>query len=373
MPAAVPTPDEVLTELRKITASASFTVKPHLCRFLEFITDEALAGHESEIKQTTIADAVYRTDRNQGSELEPKVRNAAAELRKRLAAYYAAEGASDPVTINIPIGTYVPQFAHSEARRLHRERRGRSWELAVPVVGIMLLVVVCLGVGVFRWSKPRSKGVHEFGSLYADAYDAFDHSQNARAIALMDRAIDRNPGNADFWHLRGMCYRRLRKIDPALRDLTMSIRLRPGYPYSYYERGAAFNALGRHDDAIQDLDTAIKIGGSEAKSDLFYQERGTAHYKLRSGPESASHLEQALQDFDEAARRNPKNGWAFAARGALYLHRKQFCEAGRDFDRAQTLLPPDRWVLNDSAAAWDGCGDLARAARYRERAKNLPE
>jgi hypothetical protein len=95
---------------QKVVTSTHFARSPLLSKFLLFVVAESLEGREGEITEHQIGVQVF--DRRLGySTVEDNiVRNYARQLRKRLAEYYAGEGCSEPLRIDIPVGGYVPVF-----------------------------------------------------------------------------------------------------------------------------------------------------------------------------------------------------------------------------------------------------------------------
>lgn len=106
-----PVPQELVKEaLDKLLASRHFRNAPSACRFLQYVVETTLDGQGDEIKEYRIGVDVF----DRGDEFDPKidtiVRVEGSRLRKRLAEFYQQEGASDPVRIEIPRGTYQPVF-----------------------------------------------------------------------------------------------------------------------------------------------------------------------------------------------------------------------------------------------------------------------
>jgi hypothetical protein len=103
-----------------VVASAHFSRAPLLTRFLLHIVAETIEGCEQEITEHRIGVRVFDRPAGYRTVEDNIVRNYARQLRKRLADYYAAEGANDAVRIDIPLGGYVPAF-HSAAKTEHKE------------------------------------------------------------------------------------------------------------------------------------------------------------------------------------------------------------------------------------------------------------
>jgi hypothetical protein len=79
--------------------------------FLCFVVERVLAGDVRSLKAYTIGVEALgrRIDFNPAT--DAIVRVEAGRLRESLACYYEGEGATDPVIIDMPRGSYVPRFA----------------------------------------------------------------------------------------------------------------------------------------------------------------------------------------------------------------------------------------------------------------------
>lgn len=103
-------PDRLRAELDRVTASAGFRESPSLSSLLQFVVSRELEGRGGEVKESTIAIEVFGRGADFDGRLDNSVRVNASRLRSKLAAYYADEGRGDEVVIEIPRGSYVPQF-----------------------------------------------------------------------------------------------------------------------------------------------------------------------------------------------------------------------------------------------------------------------
>jgi TolB-like protein/Flp pilus assembly protein TadD len=100
----------VRRELELMASSKTFGQIDRLQRFLTYIVEEKLQGRESQLKEYPIGIEVFGRDASFDPRLDPIVRVQARRLRLRLAAYYAQEGQSDSVVIELPKGGYTPIF-----------------------------------------------------------------------------------------------------------------------------------------------------------------------------------------------------------------------------------------------------------------------
>src|SRR5580700_2825118 len=106
----VPKAEEIRAAVERIVASSGFVRSPQLVAFLRFVVDSTLCGDTVHIKSYTIGvEALGRGERFD-PQIDPIVRVEAARLRKALASFFAGQGAGSPVTIEIPLGGYVPRF-----------------------------------------------------------------------------------------------------------------------------------------------------------------------------------------------------------------------------------------------------------------------
>src|SRR6266567_2267178 len=105
-----PCDEPVRGELERILASKGFVSATRLRRFLTYVVEQRLAGRIDGIKELVLGIEVF----DRPSDFDPRtdtiVRVEAGKLRKRLQEYYDTEGATSVVRIEIPKGTYVPQF-----------------------------------------------------------------------------------------------------------------------------------------------------------------------------------------------------------------------------------------------------------------------
>lgn len=100
---------DVLAQVKRILASRRFErVQQRGRDFLTHIVSKVLLGQADQIKETTIAMAVFGEPADFDPAETAKVRVAAADLRLRLTAYAEQEDKDDPVTILVPPSTYVP-------------------------------------------------------------------------------------------------------------------------------------------------------------------------------------------------------------------------------------------------------------------------
>ena len=107
-------PGEVRAALSEILQSEAFSSSKRCCDFLSYVVEHTLTGQRQELKERTIAVAVFGRDPSYDSHEDAIVRIKASEVRKRLGHYYAGEGKRALIHISLPRGGYVPIFGRPE-------------------------------------------------------------------------------------------------------------------------------------------------------------------------------------------------------------------------------------------------------------------
>lgn len=110
---AAPTAAEVRAALERILGSRCFNQAGRASDFLRFVVEQTLTGHGRNLKGYVIATAVFGRPADFDAQSDPLVRVEAGRLRRRLAEYYASEGAHDPIRLALPRGQYAPEWQYT--------------------------------------------------------------------------------------------------------------------------------------------------------------------------------------------------------------------------------------------------------------------
>jgi len=100
--------------LGRILASPLFKNSRHYPALLRFIVEETLENRSSHLKERSLGVDVFGRDPNYDTNLDPVVRTSACEVRKRIAQYYHEAGREAEIRIDLPHGSYVPDFRSPE-------------------------------------------------------------------------------------------------------------------------------------------------------------------------------------------------------------------------------------------------------------------
>jgi hypothetical protein len=102
--------DSVRQELNRVLASHEFHSSKRSQDFIRYVVEHTLTGRADMLKERTIGIDVFGRSTSYEPSDDATVRVKAGEVRKRLGLYYAGLGATDPVRIELPAGTYIPEF-----------------------------------------------------------------------------------------------------------------------------------------------------------------------------------------------------------------------------------------------------------------------
>ncbi|HEX4031056.1 MAG TPA: hypothetical protein VHX20_11875 [Terracidiphilus sp.] len=145
--------EQVEQELEAILANHHFRGSKRYPAFLKYVVDATLAGRAGDLKERTLGIEVFGRAPDYDTSADPVVRFSASEVRKRLAQYYHEHADRPGLRIELPLGSYVPQFfernpdstpegkfaavdyAHPGRRRAHRMR----WIVFASVAALLLL------------------------------------------------------------------------------------------------------------------------------------------------------------------------------------------------------------------------------------------
>lgn len=177
---------DIRAALQEILRSEAFGNSKRCCDFLSYVVEQAVAGARHELKERTIAVAVFGRNPSYDSHEDAVVRITATEVRKRLGQYYASPRKAT-IRVSLPRGGYIPVFTQhdgsavagshdvlrSEAEPRYRaadesgeksavpsgDRSRKSWRVAA-------ITALCIIGAVAAWAwfslRPQQTFLNEF-------------------------------------------------------------------------------------------------------------------------------------------------------------------------------------------------------------------
>jgi len=160
--------EQIREQMTRVLASHEFRSSKRSQEFLRYVIENTLKGQADVLKERTIGIEVFGRSTNYDPSEDATVRVKAGEVRKRLGIYYSGEGAHDPIRIELPSGTYVPEFrpvAVSRAAEPAPKPPHRIPALVTPRRSALALAVV-LAAAAALWlaMRPGATPIDEFWS-----------------------------------------------------------------------------------------------------------------------------------------------------------------------------------------------------------------
>ena len=106
-------PARVREELRNILSSEAFKGGKRAQNFLQLVVEHALAGRLDNLRERMLGVEMFGRPVDYDTANDAVVRVKASEVRRRLGQYYASCASPPAVRIDLPPGSYVPQFSFS--------------------------------------------------------------------------------------------------------------------------------------------------------------------------------------------------------------------------------------------------------------------
>ncbi len=149
----------MLEQTERVLQSPLFAHSKRYPAVLRYLVDRALSG-ATDLKERTIGIDVFGRAPSYDTNSEPTVRVVAGEIRRRLTLYYLQPGRESEIRIDLPPGSYVPDFsfpAGGAAQAMARPRRTGRLYVAAGV-----LIAAILVAAAWRQSHPPMTAVERF-------------------------------------------------------------------------------------------------------------------------------------------------------------------------------------------------------------------
>jgi tetratricopeptide (TPR) repeat protein/TolB-like protein len=195
--------------------------------------------------------------------------------------------------------------------------------------------------------------------------------RNDDALASLDRAVKSDTTDDFAWRLRARTLSRLERYNEALASAEQAVRLDPTDADNLLEKAKALRKVGRREEAFSTVQQVIKMdtlsrdayalqgfllvlsGRSAEGLDSYdravqlgaedsHEMRGLAFIEL-------GRFDDALKQFDDALRADPRSIVAVLGRARLLQTMRRYDEALRAYATAESLSPGDANALEGKA------------------------
>ncbi len=182
-------------------------------------------------------------------------------------------------------------------------------------------------------------------------------------LTLWSDVVAKSPLKPRAHNSLGNAYKRVGRVDEAIREYREAVRLPPGYALAHFNLGNAYQAKGRIDDAIGEYREALRANAGHVE----------AHFNLGGVYHAKAQLDDAMREYREAIRLAPGHVGAHCNIGNIHDARGQLDDAMREYRKAIELDPRSSAAHNNLGADHHVKGQLDDAIReYREAIRLEP-
>jgi hypothetical protein len=97
--------------VKEVIEGAAFKGSHRSGQFLQYIVDQAIAGHFESLKERVIGVELFGRSPSYDTGDDAIVRVTASDVRKRLLQHYGRYGATSEFRIGLPLGSYIPEIS----------------------------------------------------------------------------------------------------------------------------------------------------------------------------------------------------------------------------------------------------------------------
>jgi Tfp pilus assembly protein PilF len=333
---------------------------------LRYLVMQTLAGERAALKETVLAVEVFGRPLDR---FDPRtdtiVRVETRRLRARLARYYAGEGHAQRLRIDVPVGSYVPQFSRRTPAARVGSATGRARDLVERGEHFLRLPTskAHLEQAIERFDQAQRESpdcAPAFVGLarawfnlasgwYCDPKPAGDH-----AIEALKRALALDPGDATAWALLGAFqYQFEYDWAAAQRSFRRALARGPRSAFVHTAFGWQLTARGELERAERELLKARELDPQYVNSRIHM-----VNLRVAQG-----RLEDAQSELDAMHDVAPDSMVVVGMGAALALFRGEAQRAVSLYERCCEMAPEHPGAKALLAAALSAAGERRKAAR----------
>jgi hypothetical protein len=142
----------VRLQMERILSHDLFRHSRRYPALFRYIVERTLADATDRLKERTLGIEVFGREADYDTNLDPVVRTTAGEIRKRIAQYYHEPGHASELRIDLPVGSYVPEFQPpAEPETVVAASRPSPGRMLAAVTAAVLISLALAGL---LWKRP---------------------------------------------------------------------------------------------------------------------------------------------------------------------------------------------------------------------------
>ena len=210
-------------------------------------------------------------------------------------------------------------FANDVARNVNEsaKKHDRTVLKKTLTFSLAALSVVAIGCAVLFLPKPNPSKPALLSTDAADlatADKAIDKKDFQKAIAMLNKMLERDPQLNEAFEERGKAYLGLHMYRQAADDFSTALSVNPRLNRSLLDRAACFYYLGEYEKAQTDYDNILAGAPKNAAALLG---RGMCKDKLNNSKEAVTDLELAVETKPKYAEAYDELGTAYLAQSEI--------------------------------------------------------
>lgn len=190
------------------------------------------------------------------------------------------------------------------------------------------------------------------------------------AIISFDKAIEKDPDNAEYYFCRGYSYHQLiektenkkENIFHAEQDYSHAIAIQPSHAGYYYHRAHFWRDIEQYEPAIIDFTRALELPFENL--DAIYRERAWAYSRL-------NRYTEALEDYQRVLSVHPDWEQPLYERGVVYFHLKRYSDCISDMQKVIEIFHENAYAHYYSGLAYFYRGKRQKALEHLNFAEEL--
>jgi hypothetical protein len=213
---------ELRAHLDDIIKGAAFKGSHRSQAFLKHIVEHALHGEPADLRERSIGVALFGRPVTYDTADDAIVRVTASDVRKRLLQHYGTAGAESSFRINLPAGSYVPEFCMAPVSVLApieapviepviveqvepREVPAKAFRRRTPLLALALVLVTAMAtIAARRWIFPAPSNDNLFVTAFQGTPRSVQVIVADDALVLIQVLLDRRFSLEEYENLAYM-------------------------------------------------------------------------------------------------------------------------------------------------------------------------